>query len=62
MTTQIFSAPMEGVVQEMRNIRNQISNEIKEMTFEEERAYLDKLLAEKQYTESENTSKANNDV
>ncbi len=33
---------------DLRKIRDEISNEIKDMTFEEERAYLDKLLAEKQ--------------
>jgi hypothetical protein len=38
----------QGMVQEFRKIRDQISNEIKDMTFEQERAYLDKLLAEKQ--------------
>ncbi len=34
-----------NVVQELRNIRDEISKEIKDMTFEEERAYLDQLLA-----------------
>jgi hypothetical protein len=38
----------KGLVQDFRKIRDQISNEIKDMTFEQERAYLDKLLAEKQ--------------
>ena len=32
-------------VKKMREIRDQISIEIMNMTFEEERAYLDKLLA-----------------
>jgi hypothetical protein len=33
-----------GMVKAMREIRDKISNEIKDMSFEEERAYLDKLL------------------
>ncbi len=33
------------MVQDLRNIRDEISIEIKDMTFEEERAYLDQLLA-----------------
>ncbi len=32
------------MVKAMRDIRDKISSEIKDMTFEEERAYLDKLL------------------
>jgi hypothetical protein len=47
MTTQTQSN-MQGLVHDIRKIRDEISNEIKDMTFEEERAYLDKLLAEKQ--------------
>lgn len=46
MTTQTHSGTKQGLVQEIRKIRDQISEEIKDMTFEEERAYLDKLLAE----------------
>ena len=37
----------QGVVQNMRNIRDQINLEIKNMTFDQERAYLDKLLSER---------------
>lgn len=47
MTTQTYNA-QQDVVKELRKIRDQISSEIKDMTFEEERAYLDKLLAEKE--------------
>jgi hypothetical protein len=36
----------QGVVQNLRSIRDQISLEITSMTFEQERAYLDKLLSE----------------
>jgi hypothetical protein len=36
--------PVDSVVQSMRKIRDEISSEIKDMTFAEERAYLDKLL------------------
>ena len=46
MTTQTVSDGKQGTVREMREIRDQISREIENMTFDEERAYLDKLLAE----------------
>lgn len=46
MTTQTYDTQAD-VVKELRKIRDQISNEIKDMSFEEERAYLDKLLAGK---------------
>ena len=45
MTTQIHNT-QQNVVKDLRIIRDQISNEIKDMTFEEERNYLDKLLAD----------------
>jgi hypothetical protein len=35
------------MVQSLRSIRDQLSHEIKDMTFEQERAYLDQLLAGK---------------
>ena len=47
MTTQTYNT-QQDLLQELRKIRDQISNEIKDMTFEEERAYLDKLLADKE--------------
>lgn len=47
MAAQTNSSIKQGMVQDMRSIRDQISREIKYMTFEEERAYLDKLLSEK---------------
>ena len=47
MTTQTYNT-QEDVVKDLRKIRDQISCEIKDMTFEEERAYLDKLLAVKE--------------
>ncbi|MBC7424809.1 MAG: hypothetical protein H7334_15320 [Ferruginibacter sp.] len=43
MTTQNYNT-QEGLVLDMRKIRDEISSEIKDMTFEQERAYLDKLL------------------
>ena len=46
MTTETIST-QQDVVKNLRKIRDEISNEIKDMTFEQERAYLDKLLAEK---------------
>jgi hypothetical protein len=36
--------PAVGVVKEMHRIREEISKEIQDMTFAEQRAYLDKLL------------------
>ncbi len=47
MTTQTLKTEQD-LVKDLRKIRDQISNEIKDMTFEEERAYLDKLLADKE--------------
>ena len=46
MTTQTYNT-QEDLVKDLRKIRDQISNEIKDMTFEQERAYLDELLADK---------------
>lgn len=46
MTTQTHKTE-QGVVKNLRKIRDEISREIKDMTFEQERAYLDKLLADK---------------
>jgi hypothetical protein len=46
MTTQTYNNTQQGLVKDMRKIRDQISNEIKDMTFEQERIYLDKLLAD----------------
>ena len=47
MKTQTLNE-QQGLVKDLRKIRDQISNEIKDMTFEQERAYLDKLLADKE--------------
>jgi hypothetical protein len=46
MTTQTINTEHD-VVKNLRKIRDQISTEIKDMTFEEEREYLDKLLSDK---------------
>lgn len=46
MKTQTYKT-QENVVKDLRKIRDEISNEIKDMTFKQERAYLDKLLAGK---------------
>ena len=43
MTTKTYKT-QENLIKDLRKIRDQINNEIKDMTFEEERAYLDKLL------------------
>lgn len=45
MTTQTYNT-QQDVVKDLRKVRDQISSEIKDMSFEEERAYLDKLLAD----------------
>ena len=42
--TTTTDKPQPNVVKELRNIRDEISREIADMSFEEERAYLDKLL------------------
>lgn len=47
MTTTNYNT-QQNVVEDLRKIRDQISNEIKHMSFEEERAYLDKLLKDKE--------------
>ncbi len=47
MKTQMKYKTTTGMVKAMREVRDKISNEIKDMTFEEERAYLDKLLKSK---------------
>ena len=43
MTTTTYKT-QDNLVKDLRKIRDQISNEIKDMTFEEERVYLDTLL------------------
>jgi len=53
MTTQTHNT-QQGVVRNLRKIRDQVSNEIKDMTFEQERAYLDKLLADKDKSAANN--------
>lgn len=45
MKTQAKHKTSAHMVKTMRQIRDEINNEIKDMTFEEERAYLNKLLA-----------------
>ena len=57
MTTTTHNT-QENLVKDLRKIRDRISNEIKDMTFEEERAYLDNMLADKEKS-SHNKSIAN---
>jgi hypothetical protein len=52
MTTPKQPNVQEGMVKTLRSIRDQINQEVKEMTFAEQRAYLDKLLAQKKPTPS----------
>jgi hypothetical protein len=40
----VAEKPLANMVQSMRQIRDEISNEIKDMSFEEERNFLDNLL------------------
>jgi hypothetical protein len=54
MTNQTYNDPKQGLVQDLRKIREQISSEIKDMTFEQERAYLDRLLADKNNAGTQN--------
>lgn len=60
MTTQTISTEPD-VVKNLRKIRDQISNEIKDMTFEEERVYLDKLLADKENSSTDKSNAENGD-
>ena len=53
MTTQTNNIEKD-VVRNLRKIRDEISSEINDMTFEQERAYLDKLLAGKDKSEANN--------
>ncbi len=59
MKTQMKYKTTTGMVKAMREVRDKISNEIKEMTFNEERAYLDKLLNVKQRRASVTRKKVN---
>jgi hypothetical protein len=52
----ITTEPIENMVKSMRQIREEISNEIKDMTYAEERAFLDKLLQKKQQKNILNTT------
>ena len=47
MTTQTHNT-QQDVVKNLRKIRDEISHEIKDMSFEQEREYLDSLLADKE--------------
>ena len=52
MKTQVNYEASADMVKTMRQIRDEISNEIKDMTFEEERAYLNHLLASREKKKS----------
>ncbi|RYE17804.1 MAG: hypothetical protein EOP45_15135 [Sphingobacteriaceae bacterium] len=54
MITQIDLNTEQDIVKNLRLIRDQINLEIKDMTFEQERAYLDQLLADKTNTNAKN--------
>jgi hypothetical protein len=60
MTTQTYNT-QQDLVKDLRKIRDQISHEIKDMTFEEERAYLDKLLADKEKSAPKKSNTASED-
>ncbi len=55
MTTQTFNT-QQDLVKDLRKIRDEISREIKDMSFEQERIYLDKLLANKEKSAPNNIS------
>ena len=57
MTTTTYET-QDGLVKNLRKIRDHISNEIKDMTFEQERAYLDNLLKEDEQLSHEKTTAA----
>ena len=58
MTTKTHKNDIQtGVVKDLRKIRDQISHEIKEMTFDQERAYLDNLLPKKKSDSSQKRNK-----
>ncbi len=52
MTMPTPNETKRGLVQDMRKIRDQVSAEINDMTFEQERAYLDKLLAARKQSDA----------
>jgi hypothetical protein len=56
MTTSAINNTEHDIVKDMRKIRDQISNEIKDMTFEQERIYLDQLLADNKNTSTQHKS------
>jgi hypothetical protein len=45
MTSATISTDQPNVIRDLRSLRDQLSHEIKAMSFVEERAYLDQLLA-----------------
>jgi len=53
MTTQTNNIEKD-VLKNLRKIRDEISSEINDMTFEQERVHLDKLLAGKDKSEANN--------
>ena len=53
MTATTSNNLKQGLVRDMRSIREQISLEINDMTFEQERSYLDKLLSEKRKADAQ---------
>jgi hypothetical protein len=52
----VIAKPIANMVQSMRKIRDEISDEIKDMTFAEERAFLDKLLQGNKFKTNANES------
>jgi hypothetical protein len=55
--TTIKYMPVDNMVQSMRQIRDEMSNEIKDMTFAEERAFLDNLLQGKNSQKNKQSKK-----
>ncbi len=55
MITKTYST-QHDLVKDLRKIRDEISNEIKDMSFEQERIYIDKLLGSKEKASPNNSS------
>lgn len=59
MRTPTNAYVQPNLVRDLRRIRDQFSAEIQDMSFEEERAYLDKLLAKQKNSTAERGHRAN---
>jgi hypothetical protein len=58
MTTLTKPQVQQNLVADLRQVRDQLSAEIQDMSFEEERAYLDRLLANRKNSKPEHGPRA----